>query len=50
MKQTHIICIDLAKQGFQLYTREDKEGKTPWHYAKANAARFQLDATARNGT
>ncbi|MDE0330237.1 MAG: hypothetical protein OXL41_00055 [Nitrospinae bacterium] len=39
MEQVHIIGIDLAKQSFQLYgAREDKEGKTPWDYAKANTA------------
>ena len=37
MEQVHIIGIDLAKQGFQLHgAREDKEGKTPSAYAKAN--------------
>ena len=39
MEQVQIIGIDLAKQSFQLHgAREDKEGKTPWDYAKANAA------------
>ena len=39
MEQMHIICIDLGKQGFQLHgAHEDKEGNTPWDYAKANAA------------
>ena len=39
MNQVHIIGIDLAKQSFQLHgSREDKEGKAPWDYARANAA------------
>ena len=39
MEEVHIIGIDLAKQNIQLHdAREDKEVKTPWDYAKANAA------------
>lgn len=63
MEQMHIVGIDLAKQGFQLHgAGEDKDGKTPWDYARANAtlkgtksywrpndAWFQQDVTARNG-